>query len=793
MLKNFIKTAWRSIFSNKFYSAINILGLAAGLVVGIFLLLWIQDELSYDRFHKHQGSIYKIGIEGGTGISKRIFESIIAPVGSFAKKEIPEVQDAVRIFKIGDAAFKYKDKRFKEKDLAFVDPSYFTVFDFSLLQGDPKQPFPNNNSIVITQSTARRYFGSENPIGKTVTLGIEDLCVVSGVIADYPESSTFQFQVLLPLSRFNEQAYIKNKTTYDNKTFLSSMDADWSNFSFETYLLFRPDANLESVAQKLQAIHERNKPEDAPVPYVTQALAKVHLYQMDGSDGGIGNVRIFIGVAIMILVIASINYINLSTARSLSRAKEVGIRKIIGAGKKELFFQFILETAMLFAIASTIALAVVFIGLPWFNNFSGKHISLSLFNPTLWTSVLTMLLGTLLLTSIYPALLLSRFDPIKVLKGRFALKNSSARKILVVIQFTVSIVLITLTIVIGRQLDYIRNKNLGYEKDHMISVGMAPKMSKHFDAIKSELLKNKDINSVIRLGRDMVYGGGSTGDNDWDGKPSKSNLWFNITYSDQSTLDFFKIKLSEGRNFTGSTADSTHFIINETAVREMGLKDPIGTRLRIRTVPGTIIGVVKDFTYASVRQKIEPMVFQYSPKDCWRLYIKTTTSGTKSALNSLQQIWKSYYDDMPMDYSFLDESYQKQYMNEQKQGALFNFFAIIAIMISCLGLLGLCTYTAQVKTKEIGIRKVLGASVFNIIQLLNKEFLLLVILANVIAIPIAAYFCINWLNGFAFRATLPLTLFLYAGGITIAIALVTVSFQSIKAAYANPIKSLHDE
>jgi len=736
MIKNFIKTAWRSIFSNKFYSAINILGLTAGMVVGIFLLLWIQDELSFDRFHKNQHSIYKIGIEGGTGISKRIFGSIIAPVGSFAKKEIPEVQDAVRIFKIGDAALKYKEKRFNEKNFAFVDPSYFTVFDFPLLQGNSKQPFPDNNSIVLTQRTARRYFGDENPIGKTVTLGIEDLCVVSGVIADYPENSTFQFQVLLPISRFNEQAYIKNKTTYDNKTFLSSMDEDWSNFSFETYLLLRPDANLATVSKKLQAIHERNKPEDAPVPYVTQALAKVHLYQMDGSDAGIDNVRVFIGVAIMILVIASINYINLSTARSLSRAKEVGIRKVIGAGKKELFFQFILETTILFVIASTLALALVFIGLPLFNNFSRK---------------------------------------------------------LVVLQFTVSIILITLTIVIGRQLDFIKHQNLGYEKDHIISVAMAPKMSKHFDAVKTELLKNKDIDDVIRLGRDMVYGGASTGDNDWEGKPSKSNLWFNMTYSDQSALNFFKIKLTQGRNFTGSIADSTHFILNETAVREMGLKDPIGTRLRIRTVPGTIIGVVKDFNYASARQKIEPMVFQYSPKDCWQLYIKTTTSGTKSALNSLQHIWKSYYDDMPMNYSFLDESYQKQYTNEQKQGSLFNFFALIAIVISCLGLLGLCTYTAQVRTKEIGIRKVLGATVFSIMQLLNKEFLLLVILANVIAIPIAVYFSINWLDGFAFRTTLPFTIFLYAAGITIAIALFTVSFQSIKAAYANPVKSLHDE
>ncbi len=793
MIKNFIKTAWRNIFSNKFYSAINILGLTAGLVVGIFLLLWIKDELSFDRFHKNQGSIYKIGIEGGTGISKRIFGSIIAPVGSFAKREIPEVKDAVRIFRIGDAAIKYKDKRFREKNFAFVDPSYFSVFDFPLIQGNQKQPFSDNNSVVLTETTARRYFGNENPIGRAVILGIEDLCVVTGVIADYPENSSFQFQVLLPLSRFNEYAYVKNKTTYDNKTYLSSMDTDWSNFSFETYLQLRPDASPIAVAQKLQKIHERNKPEDTPVPYVTQQLSKVHLYQMDGSDGGIGTVRIFIGVALMILIIASINYINLSTARSLSRSKEVGIRKIIGAGRKELFFQFMLETTLYFTIAAILAISIVFIFLPFFNNFSGKHISLQLYSIDLWSYILIMLIGTLLLTSIYPALLLSNFDPIKVLKGRFGMKKSNFRKILVVLQFTVSIVLITMTVVIGRQLDYIRNKNLGYEKSNIIAVSMAPKMAQHFEAVKSDLLKNKGVSDVIRLGRDMVYGGGSTGDNDWDGKPSNSNLWFSITYSDQFALDFFKIKLAQGKNFTGSIADSTHFLINETAVREMGLKNPLGTRLRIRTVPGTIIGVVKDFNYASVRQKIEPMVFQFSPKDCQQLYIKTNPAGTKSALLALQQIWKSYYDDMPISYSFLDESYQQQYMSEQKQGTLFNFFAIIAIMISCLGLLGLCTYTAQLKTKEIGIRKVLGATVFNIIQMLNKEFLLLIIIANIIAIPLALYFTSNWLDGFAFRTTVPITIFLGAGLLTIIIALFTVSFQSIKAAIANPVKSLKDE
>lgn len=322
---------------------------------------------------------------------------------------------------------------------------------------------------------------------------------------------------------------------------------------------------------------------------------------------------------------------------------------------------------------------------------------------------------------------------------------------------------------------------------------MGPKMGQHFDAIKNELLKNEGISDVIRLGRDMVYGGDATGDNDWEGKPAKSNLWFNITHSDQHTLDFFKIKLLEGRNFTGSLADSTHFIINETAVREMGLKNPIGTRLRIRTVPGTIIGVVKDFNYASVRQKIEPIVFKFNPKDAWQLYIKTNENKTVAAIHVMEQVWKQYYNDMPFTYNFLDESYQKLYTTDQKQGIIFNFFAIITILISCLGLLGLCTYTAKVKTKEIGIRKVLGATVFNIIQMLNKEFFILVIIANIIAIPIALYFATNWLQEFAFRTTLPISVFFLSGILTLLITLLTVSFQSIKAAIVNPVNSLRDE
>ncbi|QHS57298.1 FtsX-like permease family protein [Mucilaginibacter sp. 14171R-50] len=796
MIKNYLKTAWRNILQNKFYATINVAGLTVGLVVGLFMLLWVQDELSYDKANSNAKNIYKVGIVGGTGISKQIFNNIIAPVATFAKNEIPEVKDAVRIMSIGDAPFKYKDKVFYESDFAFTDPSYFTVFDFNLIKGDKRNPFPDNNSLVITESTAKRYFGDEDPIGKVVIMGQNEQCKVTGVIPDYPANSSFQYHVLLPISRFNDLAYVQNKKSYDNKTIIPSIDADWSNFGFQTYLLLKnSNVSAQLLEKKLQAIHERNKPEDAPVPYLTQPLLKMHLYQADGTDGGMSTVRTFAIVALMILIIACINYVNLSTARSMLRAKEVSMRKIIGAGKLQLFIQFMVETALLFIIAAVFAFVLMIVLLPHFNQFSGKQITLNLSNYNIWLCIVLTLVGTLAASSIYPALLLSSFEPLKALKGKVSVSigNVAFRRILVVLQFAVSIILIAGTLVIGSQLKYIHNKNLGYDKENVLSFGMRNDMQKHFDVVQAELLKSPAVLDVTRAGRNIITGGSSTGDNDWDGKPLNSNMWFNQIYADKHLIPFFKMKIIEGANFEGVVADSAHFIINETAVKEMGLKNPIGKRLRIQTTNGTIIGVVKDFHFTTIHKKIEPAVFQYSPDDCWRVYIKTTGRDAQKAIAALQVLWKRYNNDVPVNYAFLDEAYNKLYTTEQKQGALFNLFATIAIVISCLGLFGLATYSAQVKTREIGIRKVLGASVARIISLLAAEFMVLIIIAIVIAIPVAWFAMDNWLQDFAYKVNIGWAVFLFAGGGATLIALATISIQSVKAALANPVKSLRSE
>jgi putative ABC transport system permease protein len=794
MIRNYLKTAWRNILGNKFYASINVAGLTVGLVVGMFMLLWVQDELSYDKFNSKADNIYKIGIVGGTGISKQIFNNIIAPVATFAKNEVPQVQDAVRIMTLGSAPFRYKDKVFYEDNFAFADPSYFSVFDFNLIKGDKNHPFQDNSSVVITEEMAKKYFGTEDPIGKVVTLGQDEQLKVTGVIPNYPENSSFKYRILMPLSRFNDLAYIKNKKTYDNKTFISSMDADWSMFGFQTYLLLKPGTKVDVVAleKKLQAIHERNKPEDAPVPYLTQPLLKMHLYQADGTDGGFSTVRTFGIVALMILVIACINYVNLSTARSMLRAKEVSMRKIIGAGKLQLFIQFMAETTLLFAIAAVFAFALMFVLLPYYNQFSGKELSLGLSNYNIWACIGLTLLGTLTASSIYPALLLSSFEPLKALKGRVTvgIGNAAFRRVLVVLQFSVSIVLIIGTLIIGGQLKYIREKNLGYDKENVLSFSMRNGMIPHYDVIKNELQKNPAVLSVTRAGRDIITGGSSTGDNDWDGKPANSNMWFNQVYADKDLIGFFKMNIKEGAGFTGAVADSSHFIINETAMKEMGLTNPIGKRLRVQTVNGTIIGVVKDFHFTTIHHKIEPAVFQYKPNDCWKVYIKTTGAGAQSAITSAQAIWKQYNNDLPFNYAFLDESFKKLYTDDQRTGSLFNMFSAIAIVISSLGLFGLATYSAQVKTREIGIRKVLGASVSRIIGLLATEFMVLIVIAIVIAVPVGWYAMNAWLQDFAYKVNITWVVFMLAGGGATLIALATISIQSVKAAIANPVKSL---
>lgn len=788
MLRNYIKTAWRFLIKSRFYSLINIGGLSVGLAVGILILLWVNDEMSFDKFHQQSANIYKLENMAGTGSSRQIWTSTCAPIGMMVKKEIPGVKDVTRMCYNGYwSQFTYGDKIFVSDEGRFTDPALFSMFDFKLVQGDATNPFPGNNSVVLTERTAKKYFGEKPALGQVITTEDKTNLTVTGIIKDIPENSTIKGDMFFPMSLLAEKMYANN-------TEGRNIDNDFNQFNYDTYLLLDKGVATEAFTTTTRNIHLRNKADDVDVAYMLMPVSKMHLYQSDGSDKGMSTVRMFIIIALVILAIACINYVNLSTARSMLRAKEVSLRKIVGAGRSQLFMQFIVETALIFVFASIVAVGLVYLLMPAFNQLSGKQLVVNFADMQIWKIVLLTIAGTLAISSIYPALLLSSFEPLKALKGKISARISDAlfRKILVVTQFSFSIILIAGTIVISNQLTYIRSKKLGYNKEHVFTLPMR-EMRSHFDAVKADLMKQPGVVDVTWSNSNITDITQQTGNNWWNGKEEGETMMLSPMAIDKDFIPFFKMELQAGKNFTGSSADSMHFILNETAVAAARIKDPIGKKFKLWKTEGIIIGVVKDFHFSSMREKIKPSIFYYNPGTWGQLYVKTTGDGAAKAIAAAGKKWDQYNAGFPYTYSFLDDTFNNLYKTEQRTGTLFNIFSAIAIFISCLGLLGLAAYTAQIRTREIGVRKVLGASVSSIIGLLAKDFIRLVLIAMVIALPVAWFVMNKWLQDFAYKMNIGWTVFAIAGGIAIGIAILTISFQSIRAAIANPIKSLRTE
>lgn len=789
MIKNYLKTAWRNLVKNKFYSLINVTGLSIGLAVGIMVLLWVQNELSYDKFHKNADNIYKINSHLGTGTSAQVWNGSPGPLMVFSK-QIPEIKQVVRINNVFEQTlFTYGDKKIKESRLAFVDSTFFSLFDFKIMKGNKERPMPEMYSIILTQSTAKKYFGADNPIGK-VLLHNDANFTVSAVIEDFPENSTLRYDMLMSMSLYADM-FTKWGGNGDWKT----IDEDLGNYHYHTYLQLQENASVDKVAQKLTKIFQEKKGPEAKDNFFSfQPLQTIHLVATDGGTGALETVRIFLIVAILVLCIACINYVNLSTARSMLRSKEVSVRKIVGAARWQLFIQFITESVLLFLFASLLAFVLIYLLLPLYNNLSGKNLLFSLANSNVWLVVGSAIVGSLALASIYPALLLSSFKPLQTLRGKLSIGigKASFRKALVVTQFVFSAGLIIATIIISSQLKYMREKDLGFDKEYVFSFGLTKEVSEHYEAAKTELLKQPGISGIAASNNNLVGIDASTSDTDWDGKEEGRMFIIRANAVDHNFIPLLKMKIVAGNNFTGTKSDSAHFILNETAVKQAGIEDPIGKSFTLWQTKGIITGVVKDFNYASLKQGIEPAIFYYRPS-YWRMYVKTTGKDASKAIAAVQKVWKSYNPDFPFEYSFLDDEFNKMYSDDKRTGTLFNVFAAIAILISCLGLFGLATYTAQVKIKEIGIRKVLGASVTSITNLLAKDFILLVLIAFVIASPVAWYLMHEWLQNYAYRINISWWIFFATGLLAIIIAIITVSFQAIKAAIANPVKSLRTE
>jgi putative ABC transport system permease protein len=792
MLKNYFITAWRSLKKNKFYSIINISGLAVGLATAIMLLLWVQNEFSFDKFNRNYKNIYQLSTHFKGEGDDKVWNGVPGPLAVYAKS-IPSIKTIVRIQSEFDQNFSDKDrsKIFDGNKIAYVDSGFFSMFDFKLMEGNTAKLFANTNSVIITITTAQKLFGKENAVGKIMGFR-KEYFTITGVLQDFPGNSSFQFDAIFSMAYAGRQ-FTASGGNGDWKT----IDDDLGDFAFNTFVQMQPGEDPAKAANLLSSAYKKARNGDSSAKFDIQNLASIHLVSADGNTSSLRMVKIFMLVVILLLAIASINYVNLSTARSLIRAKEVSIRKIIGAGKKELFLQFITETLVLFCFAVTLAIVLIYLLMPLYNEISGKQLSFNFNDVRVWEAIAIAVFGTLIASGIYPALLLSSFKPIEALKGKISsgIGKAMLRKGLVVFQFSISVILLVCTIIMSSQVQFIKNKDLGYDKSYIFSVPLTQEVVDHISAVKTELRKQTSIENV---GASDAYTfsdiNGETGDLNWPAKPANSNPIIIQLCADNDFIPTMKIKFIEGHNFSGTPGDSSSYILNETAVKMMHLRPPyVGQEISLHDKKGTIIGVTEDFNFQSLKQKIKPLIFFTFWMNRNILYVRTTAAKAQQATAAVRDQYKKYAGNTPFAYHFLDATFDAQYKTDEQAGTLFNVFAGIAIFISCLGLFGLATYTAQVKFKEIGIRKVLGASVSGIVQLISKDFLKLVLIAIVIAVPVSWWAMNSWLHNFAYRINISWWIFVLAGFIALLIALATVSFQAIKAAIANPVKSLRAE
>jgi len=785
MFKNYLKIALRNIKRHKGYSLINIVGLAVGMACCILILLWVQDELSYDRFHENADDIYRVIQDINFTDHSTTWAITQGPLGPSLKEDYPEIINAVRITGRG-FRLAYNEKSYDE-GVGMADGSIFEMFTFPLVKGDAATALSDPLSIVLTEEMAAKYFGDEDPIGKTIKADNQWDFQVTGVMKNIPSNSHLQFDFLIPFIFGRELNYTVDR---------------WGNSQFRTYVQIQTGIPVQEVIQKISG-HLFEKPtieKDAKLNL--QPLTRIHLYsnyEFDSAHGDITYVTLFSIVAFFILLIACINFMNLATARSGNRAKEVGMRKVAGAHKTDIIKQFYGESILLAFIALLFAVIFVWLLLPAFNNLAAKELSMNI------TGNLSILLGLLciaMLTGIisgsYPALFLSTFQPVMVLKGLrlSGSKGSVFRKILVVFQFSLTILLIICTTGVYNQINYMRNKKLGYNKEHMIYFGMRGDMREKFDSVKNELLQNPNILGVTASSNVPTYG--YTFSNSlwrWEGQSPDEEILMRAVFIDVDYFKTFGMEIAEGRSFSKEfPTDATEAImVNEEAVKAMGMEFPIGQRLSIGDNNFKIIGIVKNYHFRSLRQEIDPLILIYSPENSRALFARLKSEQIPQTIGYIENAWKKFAPGYPFNYRFLDEALDGLYRSEQRIGTLFRYFSILAILISCLGLLGLASFMAEQRTKEIGIRKVLGATASNIVALLSKEFTKWVIVANIIAWPIAYFTLSKWLQSYAYKTNVALWSFVLSGALALLIALATVSYQSIKAALANPADSLRYE
>ncbi|MCU0324600.1 MAG: ABC transporter permease [Spirosomaceae bacterium] len=785
MIRNYLKIAWRNIWKNKTFSLINIMGLALGMACSLMIMLWVQNELSMDKFHKNDTRLYRFMENQHYTGQIQTFTATPGILAENIVKDIPEIEMASQILWEESHLFKVGNT-FDKENGRFVQGDFLSMFSFNLQKGDAKTALKRPDGVVISQKIANKYFKNQDPIGRSIRIDNKIDVMVTGVLDEIPATSTLTFDYLM-----SWEVWFKDNQWANQ----------WQSNGPRCMALLAADADIDKVNAKIKDYIKTKNPE-SNVDLFLQKNSDAYLYGNFSNgvlDGGrIEYTKIFSVVAIFILVIACINFMNLATARSIKRAKEIGIRKVVGAVRGSLIGQFLGESLLIACFGIILAILIVSLLLPIFNDLTQKKLQIDFSNPSFWIVILSLTLITGLVSGSYPALFMSSLNPITVLKGSLKFKPSAAyfRKGLVIFQFGLSIMLILGMIVIYRQINFIHNKHLGFQKEGLIYTPLEGDLLNNFQSFKQELINLPGIKYVSCTQSDPLQNGSSTGGFKWAGKDTTKTILFAVNRVSFDYIKTMGIKMVAGREFEERySTDTTNFLINQTTAQKMGFKDPIGQIIEGNGVRGKIVGVMKDYHIASLYAPIEPIILSMQPRnENWGSVIVRAEAGqTEQAIVSLKSAFKKFNPNFPFEYRFTDQELNAQYRSEQSISTLANYFAFLAIFISCLGLFGLASFTAEQRTKEIGIRKVLGASVINLVGMLSKDFIILVIIASVVGFPLAYYFMNDWLQQYAYKIEIEWWYFGLALVLALIIALLTVSYQAIRASLMNPVKSLKTE
>lgn len=789
MLKNLLKTAVRHIRKHSGYSILNILGLTLGITSALFLIIYVSDELSFDKYHEKGDRIYRV--------SSKITETddqftwIIAqiPMGPQVVQDYPEVESFVRFINMPRALYKYEDKEYIEEDFFYADSTLFDIFTYKVLKGEVRSAVKDPGKIVLTETVAARYFGDADPVGKTLTSGGSTF-EVTGVIEDVPQNSHFRFDAVSARNNLPKQL------------------GTWGNFGVFTYLLLPHGLDVEAFEAKMQGMYDAHmktifEPLKITIEYILEPVTKIHLTSTNANEpeptGSITYVIIFGIVALFLLLIAAMNYMNLSTARSTRRAREVGLRKVVGSRRGPLVAQFLSESVVLTIISLIISVVLLIILLPKFNILAGKSFDLSiLFSPVVIVSIIGVIMLVGILGGSYPAFFLSRFSPVTVLKGEVTQGSSGTlfRKILVVVQFTISVAMIICTLVVFRQLNYLKNMDQGFNQENVLMLQLDGQLARKYPVLKRALLESEDIKFVTSTNTQLGEGSGKVIFN-METDQGMSQRGINFAVVDHDFVDALGIQIVKGRDFQQDMPSDTLIgvVVNETLANRMGWTDAIGKKVELGTngpVQARVIGVMKDYHQTGMYNEIESLMLVY--RELGNIvYVKLSGNRTEQTLSFIENKWKEVLPDQPFTYTFLSERFNNQFEADEKRGLIFTMFTMLAIFIACLGLFGLASYMVEQRTREIGIRKVFGADEGVIIKLISKDFLVLIAISITIAIPVAYYFMNNWLQNYVYRTRISVMLLVLAALLTLVLTFITISYKAYQASILNPANSIKTE